>query len=263
MEMSSVWNQKQKEIEMERLLVANYDVNGNVNVNMVEKLRINVRGADNWFAVYTDSARVYIRTGQDSCSEQSRCYSPLPSVGDKLEIGQFDMKCVVAEHVDYNVESVLTLQDGMLHLEESRGWDLCPCVSFPEVGHNGEEVVLQETDENGCTFEYVPYCDGWIYPSDLEVLYPCGKRREGWMYTWEVFEVYAVYEDMVQNLNYISEYKETTFADGRETEVSGDKTPIVSLVEWEKGCLGFIFRYEKYGEDLVEVKIPMDYFDIE
>jgi hypothetical protein len=64
-------------------------------------------------------------------------------------------------------------------------------------------------------------------------------------------------------LNHISEYKEVTYADGRETEISGSKTPIVSLVEWEKGCLGFIFRYEKFGEDVIEAKVPIEYFDIE
>jgi hypothetical protein len=248
---------------MEKLLVAKYRNNGEITVDAVEEMRVVVKGADNWYAIYTDSARVYIRTGQDSCSEQSMCYSPLPSVGDKLEVGQFNMYCVVAEHADYNVDSTLTLQDGMLHLEESKGWDLCPCVSFPEVDKNGEEVVLQETNEDGCTFEYVPYCDGYIYPSDLEVLYPYSKSHEGWDSLWETFEVIAVYEDMIQILNHISEYKEITYADGRETRTSGDKTPIISLVEWEKGCLGFIFRYEKFGEETVEVKIPIEYFDIE
>lgn len=248
---------------MEKLLVANYDVNGNVNVDSVEELRINVRGADNWYAVYTDSSRVYIRTGQDSCSKQSMCHSPLPSVGDKMQVGQFNMSCVLAEHVDHNVDSVLSIQDGMLHLEESKGWDLCPCVSFPEVDHDGEETVLQETEGNGFTFEYVPYCDGYIYPSDLETLYPYSKSHEGWDSSWETFEVIAVYEEFNQILNHISEYKEITFADGRETEISGSKTPIVSLVEWDKGCLGFIFRYAKYGEETIEVKIPIEYFDIE
>jgi hypothetical protein len=125
------------------------------------------------------------------------------------------------------------------------------------------EVVLQETNEDGCTFEYVPYCDGYIYPNDLEVLYPYSKSHEGWDSSWETFEVIAVYEDMIQILNHIWEYKEVTYADGRETEISGSKTPIVSLVDWDKGCLGFIFRYAKYGEDVVEVKIPIEYFDTE
>ena len=248
---------------MERFLVVRNEVGREVTVDAIEKLRISVRGANNWFAIYTDSARVYIRTGQDSCSELSHCHTPLPSVGDKMQVGQFNMKCILADYVDYNIESVLTLQDGMLHLEESRGWDLCPCVSFPEVGHDEEETVLQETTEDGLTFEYVPYCDGYIYPSDLETLYPYSKSYEGWASSWSTFEVYAVYEDLVQNLNHVSEYREVKYADGRETEISGDKTPIVSLVEWEKGCLGFLFRYEEFGEDVVEVKIPMEYFDIE
>jgi len=110
---------------MEKLLVANYD-NENVNVEAVESLRISVKGADNWFAIYTDNKRVYIRTGQDSCSAQSRCHSPIPSVGDKIQIGHFKLSCIVAEHVDHNVASVLFIQNGMLHLEECRGWDLCP-----------------------------------------------------------------------------------------------------------------------------------------
>jgi hypothetical protein len=125
------------------------------------------------------------------------------------------------------------------------------------------EVVLQETNEDGCTFEYVPYCDGYIYPNDLEVLYPYSKSHEGWGYSWETFEVIAVYEEFNHILNHISEYKEVTYADGRETEISGSKTPIVSLVDWDKGCLGFIFRYAKYGKETIEVKIPIEYFDTE
>lgn len=247
---------------MEKLLVVRNEVGREVTVDMVKELRVEVKGADNWFAIYTDSSRVYIRTGQDSCSEASMCHSPLPSVGDKMQVGQFNMKCMVADYVDYNIESTLTLQDGMLHLEESRGWDLCPCVSFPEVGKNGEETMLKETTEDGYTFEYVPYCDGHIIPSDLEVLYPYSKSYEGRASSSSTFEVFAVYEYVVQNLNHISEYKEVKYADGRETETSGSKTPLVSLVDWEKNCRGFIFKYEKFGED-VKVKIPMEYFDIE
>lgn len=106
---------------MEKILV----VKSEVTVESVEELRVEVRGADNWFAIYTDSSRVYIRTGQDSCSEASMCYSPIPSVGDKMQVGQFSMTCILASYVDYNVDSVLTLQGGRLHLEETKGWDLC------------------------------------------------------------------------------------------------------------------------------------------